>query len=80
MKTNIAKIKILVYARDPLIKAEVYIDSQKLDKDHKMVYLWSKIKSDDKSIREINHRIKKDFIKKKKTIHKDTPQYQKDSH
>lgn len=32
MKINSAKMKILVCARDPKIKTDVYIDSQKLEK------------------------------------------------
>lgn len=36
------------------IKADVYIGSQKLDREHEMVYLGSKITSDGNSIQEIN--------------------------
>jgi len=53
MKINNAKTKILICASDPKIKADVYIDSQKLDQVDKMVYLGSKITFDGKSIREI---------------------------
>lgn len=56
-KKNGAKTKILVYAKDPLIKADICIGSQKLDNVHKIVYLGSKITSDDKSTREINQSI-----------------------
>lgn len=38
MKINNAKIKNLVCARDRLIKVDVYIDGQKLNQVHAMVY------------------------------------------
>jgi len=46
MKINSAKMKILVCARDPKIKADVYIGSQKLEQVEEIVYLGSKITSD----------------------------------
>ena len=48
MKINSGKTKILVCARDPKIKADVYIDSQKLVQVDEMVYFGSKITSDGK--------------------------------
>ncbi|VVC38522.1 Reverse transcriptase domain [Cinara cedri] len=41
---------ILIRANDPKIKADVYIDSQKLEQVEEMAYLGSKIISDDKSL------------------------------
>jgi len=38
-KLKSAKTKILICARDPQIKADVYIDSQKLNKVVEMLYV-----------------------------------------
>jgi len=50
MKINSAKTKILICTRDPKLKADVYINCQKLDQVDEMVYLGSKITSDGDSI------------------------------
>ncbi|VVC26438.1 Hypothetical protein CINCED_3A024292 [Cinara cedri] len=57
MKMNSGKTMILVCARDPKIKADVYIDSQKLEQLEEMVYLRSKITFDGKSVRETKQHI-----------------------
>jgi len=71
MKINSAKTKVLGCARDPKIKTEAYIDSQKLEQVDEMVYLESKITSDSKSVREIKQCIalaKTALVKKHKLL------------
>ena len=71
MKINSTKTKILVCARDPKVKADVYIGNQKLEQIEEMVYLGSKITSDGKSVHEIKQRIalaKIAFSKKQKLL------------
>jgi hypothetical protein len=71
MKINSTKTKILVCARDPKVKADVYIGNQKLKQVEEMVYLGSKIISDGKSVHEIKQRIalaKIAFSKKQKLL------------
>ncbi|VVC38507.1 Reverse transcriptase domain [Cinara cedri] len=55
MKINGAKTKILVCARDPKIKANVFINSRKLEQVEKMIHLGSMITSDSKSIRNLKN-------------------------
>ena len=71
MKINSTKTKILVCARDPKVKADVYIGNQKLEQVEEMVYLGSKITSDGKNVHEIKQRItlaKIAFSKKQKLL------------
>lgn len=71
MKINSAKTKILVFARDPKMKVDVYIDSKKLEQVDELVYLVSKITSDGKSVQEIKQCIslaKTAFSKKRKLL------------
>ncbi|KAL4097313.1 hypothetical protein QTP88_022107 [Uroleucon formosanum] len=71
MKINSTKTKILVCARDPKVRTDVYIGNQKLEQVEEMVYLGSKITSDGKSVHEIKQRIalaKIAFSKKHKLL------------
>lgn len=53
MKTNSAKTKMLVCAGGTKIKADIYINSQKLEQVDEMVYLGSIITPDHISVREL---------------------------
>jgi len=71
MNINSTKTKTLVCARDPKVKAVVYIGSQKLEQVEEILYLGSKITSDGKSVLVIKQRIvlaKTAFSKKHKLL------------
>ncbi|KAL4152963.1 hypothetical protein QTP88_000796 [Uroleucon formosanum] len=57
MKINSKETNILVCARDPKVRTDVYIGNQKLEQVEEMVYLGSKITYDGKSVHEIKQRI-----------------------
>jgi len=65
------KTTYIICARDPIVKADVYIGNQKLDQVEEMVCLGSKITSDGKSVHEIKQSIalaKTAFSKKHKLL------------